>query len=70
MYGICLTDGNGIVFLSSDIHNKKEHNLQEGKPGISFTQTHLPNSFGKIRSFLRRRDWKPKALGCFYKSPW
>lgn len=43
MYRIYLTDGNGIAFLSSDIHNKKEHNLQQGKPGISFIQTHLPN---------------------------
>lgn len=45
-----LTDGNGIVFLSLDIHNKKEHNLKQEKPGINFIQTHLPNSFGKIRT--------------------
>lgn len=62
MYGICLTDGNGIVFLSSDIHNKKEHNLQEGKPGISFTQTHLPNSFGKIRIVSQEEGLEAKGI--------
>lgn len=54
MYRLFLTDGNGIVFLSSDIHNKKEHNFQQGKPGISFIQTHLPNLFGKIRIVSQR----------------
>jgi hypothetical protein len=36
MYRIYLTDGNGIVFLSLDIHNKKEHNLQQDKYRLIF----------------------------------
>lgn len=57
-----LTDGNGIVFLSLDIHNKKEHNLKQDKPEISFIQTHLPNSFYKIRTVSQEEQLEAKGI--------
>lgn len=49
MCRIYLTDGYGIVFLSSHIPNKEDHNLQQGKPGLRSKKSHLLDSFGKIR---------------------
>lgn len=57
-----LTDGNGIAFLSPAIHNKREHNFEQGKPGISFTQANLPNSFGKIRTVSQEERLEVKGI--------